>query len=89
MAKIDGKIPPINSKNVNMGVFAWDNRKISPYLAQNGLHSENNRKISGYFTIPGYFITTRLLIEEAFLRILKFLQLQPNGMKKLAKKVFS
>jgi hypothetical protein len=33
---------------MKMGDFAWLKRKNSPYLAQNELHSEYNRKISAY-----------------------------------------
>lgn len=46
MAYIDGEIPPIDSKNVKIGDFAFCNRKISHYLPRNVLHSAFNRKIS-------------------------------------------
>ncbi|PLR79084.1 hypothetical protein CU633_02570 [Bacillus sp. V3-13] len=32
------------------------NRKISPYLPRNELHSASNGKISAYFTFAGYSI---------------------------------
>jgi hypothetical protein len=38
------------SKNGKFEDFAYHNRKTSPYLAQNELHSDFNRKVSAYFT---------------------------------------
>jgi hypothetical protein len=35
---------------MKLGDFDWYKRKNSSYLAQNMLHSENNRKNSAYFT---------------------------------------
>ena len=49
IAKIEGKIPSIDSKIVKMGNFALLNRKIYPYLLRNELHSAINRKIYPYF----------------------------------------
>jgi hypothetical protein len=56
MAKIDGKIPPIGSKNMKTGDFAWHKRKNSAYLARSVFHSKNNRKNSAYFTLAGSLI---------------------------------
>jgi hypothetical protein len=56
MAKIDGDIPLIDSKNMKFKDFSWLKRKISAYLARNELHSENKRKISAYFSVAGHFI---------------------------------
>ncbi|WP_222127385.1 hypothetical protein [Bacillus sp. X1(2014)] len=56
MASIDGEIPPIESKNMKRGEFALHNRKTSPYLPRNELHSVSNRKISAYFTSAVYLI---------------------------------
>jgi hypothetical protein len=39
-----------------MGDFVLHNRKTSPYLPRNKLHSSSNRKISAYLTFAGYSI---------------------------------
>jgi hypothetical protein len=56
MARIDGGIPAIDSKNAKMEGFALRNRKTFPYILQNGLHSPFNRKTSAYFTFDGHLI---------------------------------
>jgi hypothetical protein len=56
MAKIDGGIPLIDSKNMKIRDFSWLKRKISAYFARKELHSENKRKISAYFSFAGHFI---------------------------------
>lgn len=56
MAYIDGKIPPIGSKNSKIGDFALHKRKISPYLPRSELHFAFNRKISVYFSFASYLI---------------------------------
>lgn len=56
IAKIDGDIPPIDSKNMKMGDFPWHKQKTSPYLVRSELHSVFNLKISAYFTFVGYLI---------------------------------
>ena len=60
IAKIDGEIPPIDSKNIKMGDFAWHNRKTSAYLARNEFHSEFNRKISAYFTFINFSVISQI-----------------------------
>jgi hypothetical protein len=56
MAKIDGDIPLIGSKNMKLRGFSWLKRKISAYFARNELHSKNKRKNSAYFSFAGHFI---------------------------------
>lgn len=56
MAKIDGEIPPVDSKNSKMGVLAVHKRKNFPYLPLNKLHSTFSRKIFAYFTFADYSI---------------------------------
>jgi hypothetical protein len=56
MAQIDGEIPSIDPKNVEMGDFALDKRKTSAYLPRNELPFGFNRKNSAYFTLLGYLI---------------------------------
>jgi hypothetical protein len=51
IAKLDGEIPPIGSKNMKRGDFPLHNRKSSPYSPRNELHSEFNRKISAYISL--------------------------------------
>jgi hypothetical protein len=56
MAKIDGDIPLIDSKNMKIRDYSWLKRKNSAYLARNELHFEYKRKISAYFSFAGHFI---------------------------------
>jgi hypothetical protein len=55
IAKIDGDIPLIDSKNMKLRGFPWLKRKISAYLARNEFHSEYKRKNSAYFSFAGHF----------------------------------
>jgi hypothetical protein len=56
IAKIDGNIPLIDSKNMKFRDLSWLKRKISAYLARKELHSEYKRKNSAYFSFAGHFI---------------------------------
>jgi hypothetical protein len=59
MARIDGGIPAIDSKNAKMEGFALHNRKTFPYIPQNGLHSPSNRKTSVYLAFDGHLMKGR------------------------------
>jgi hypothetical protein len=54
IAKINGDIPLIDSKDMKLRYFSWLKRKISAYLAPNKLHSEYKRKNSAYHSFAGH-----------------------------------
>jgi hypothetical protein len=61
MARIDGEIPTIDSKNAKMEVLYLYSRKTFPYILRNGLHSLYNRKTSAYFTFDNYLNSLSVL----------------------------